>query len=219
MTRRTKLLILVFLVIFLFCSLITTVVLLMRAQLQVTSLSNQLKQYQTQESDAETEVQIDATTAPTATTPAGKIINLYLSKNPTSYTDPTFVVEVERRPGSANPYQFALNELLKGPNTIEQTSGLFLPFSLTGESNCGGADYTLEQNAETINIKFCKTLHEKLPNDGGFDNIEVNAKTRVLIVLTKSFYINGNEKISIRDLNGNCYARDADPTSTLNVCK
>lgn len=103
----------------------------------------------------------------TATSPSGPYpVLVYFSRHPDSDNDPTKVFAVQRQSPTLGVATFAINQLIAGPTAAEQSQGLYtpLPESLTGSSNCGGADFkiTLDHRGTkpetgTATLQFCRT--------------------------------------------------------------
>lgn len=110
-----------------------------------------------------------ATSAPAATnTPSGYPIKVYFSKHPDSDSNVNAVFAVNRISPDLGVAKHALQQLIAGPTPSETGAGYYtdLTASLTGASNCGGADFQLYPNHKgttvsspgTMTIKFCRTI-------------------------------------------------------------
>ena len=102
----------------------------------------------------------------TATVPGGPYpVKVYFSKHPDSDNDPRTVFAVQRQSPTLGVATYAIKQLIAGPSTAERAQGLYtpLPESLTGSSNCGGADFTItldhrgsKAEAGTATLQFCR---------------------------------------------------------------
>jgi uncharacterized membrane protein YciS (DUF1049 family) len=220
MKRNFKLILVVLLIGFLLLTLLTAGIFIIKSLIDINQLRQQI---------SELRVQITPTGGPTTevtpstssnggNVPINNTVTVYFSKNPDSYTDSGTVVGVDRTNTTSSAYVFAVNQLLTGPTAAEQATGLFLPFTLSGASNCGGAGYTLQKTDNNIFLTFCKTLTEKFPPSGGTAGATLQAESRVLNVLSKTLKISGGEQLSIRNADGACYGLGGNGESNLNSC-
>ncbi|HKT38595.1 MAG TPA: hypothetical protein VJR48_09500 [Ktedonobacterales bacterium] len=110
-----------------------------------------------------------ATTAATATSkPAGQAVVVYFSKHPASDNDVNAVFAVNRVSPDLGVAKYSLQQLIAGPTASEKAAGFYtdLTSSLSGSSNCGGADFQLYPDHKgtsvaqsgTMTIKFCRTI-------------------------------------------------------------
>uniref|UniRef100_A0A7C5YYK1 GerMN domain-containing protein n=1 Tax=candidate division CPR3 bacterium TaxID=2268181 RepID=A0A7C5YYK1_UNCC3 len=146
-----------------------------------------------------------------------KIVDVYFSKDPASFDDPGIVVKVQRRTTEEDVYSFAVRQILNGPTDEERIRGYFSPFSLKGSSNCGGYDFKWWKIGKTLKIQICRQIQEVMPPEG-YAGASLKAQQRVLNVLHKTLVYGPIEKLEIRDMNGNCYGKDAD-VDNLNTCE
>lgn len=102
----------------------------------------------------------------------GYAVKVYFSQHPASDNDPTKVFAVARTSPTLGVATYAISQLLAGPTTTEQGAGYYTPWagSLTGASNCGGADFTvtLDHRGPTAapgvaTLQFCRTT--QIPGD------------------------------------------------------
>lgn len=103
----------------------------------------------------------------TATTSSGYQVLVYFSKHPDSDNNVNAVFAVNRVSPDLGVARYSLQQLIAGPTASEQTQGFYtdLTVSLTGSSNCGGADFQLYPDHKgttvsspgTMTVKFCKT--------------------------------------------------------------
>jgi hypothetical protein len=107
------------------------------------------------------------TAIPPTPTATGYPINVYFSKQPDSYNDPTAVFAVRRFSPTSGVATSAIEQLIAGPTTSEKAQGYFTELSgaLTGSSNCGGRDFTITLNMRATHpqtgaatLRFCRTL-------------------------------------------------------------
>lgn len=112
-----------------------------------------------------------ATSAATATaTPSGATggyaVSVYFAQHPASDNDPTKVFAVSRTSPTLGVATYAISQLLAGPSATEQSAGYYTPWagSLTGASNCGGADFTVTLDHRgtvaapgVATLRFCRT--------------------------------------------------------------
>lgn len=105
--------------------------------------------------------------APTATTGSGGYaVKVYFAQHPISDNDPARVFSVNRVSPTLGVATYAIKQLLAGPTSAEASAGYYTPWanSLTGASNCGGADFTvtLDHRGATAapgvaTLQFCRT--------------------------------------------------------------
>lgn len=110
-----------------------------------------------------------ASLAPTATSaPGGTPVLVFFSKHPDSDSNVNAVFAVHRVSPTLGVAKFSLQQLIVGPTASERASGYYtdLTTSLSGASNCGGADFQLYPDHKgatvsspgTMTIKFCRTI-------------------------------------------------------------
>lgn len=109
-----------------------------------------------------------ATTAPAATKASGTPVLVYFSKHPDSDNNVNAVFSVGRVSPDLGVAKFSLQQLIAGPIASEKTAGYYteLTTSLSGASNCGGADFLLYPDHKgattaapgTMTIKFCRSI-------------------------------------------------------------
>ena len=109
-----------------------------------------------------------ATTAPAATKTPGTPVLVYFSKHPDSDNDVNAVFSVGRVSPDLGVAKFSLQQLIAGPLASEKAAGYYtdLTTSLSGSSNCGGADFQLYPDHKgtttaapgTMTIKFCRSM-------------------------------------------------------------
>lgn len=108
-----------------------------------------------------------ATTAAAASnTPSGHPVKVYFSKHPDSDNNVNAVFAVNRVSPDLGVAKFSLQQLIAGPTASEKAAGFYteLTTSLTGASNCGGADFQLYPDHKgttvsspgTMTVKFCR---------------------------------------------------------------
>lgn len=108
--------------------------------------------------------------APTGTTgttgSSGYAVKVYFAQHPISDNDPARVFSVNRVSPTLGVATYAIKQLLAGPTSAEANAGYYTPWanSLTGASNCGGADFTvtLDHRGATAapgvaTLQFCRT--------------------------------------------------------------
>jgi hypothetical protein len=150
-----------------------------------------------------------ATIAPTATTAAsptssggaGIEVKVFFSKNPDSYNNPNAVFAVKRVSPTAGVATYAVQQLIAGPTAAEKGLGYFteLTSSLTGASNCGGADFQITLNTHidthtgtpssqtgTAVLKFCRTTQLAGDLVGPRIKAEVDATLKQFSTITKT---------------------------------
>ncbi|KKR05726.1 MAG: hypothetical protein UT34_C0002G0233 [candidate division WS6 bacterium GW2011_GWF2_39_15] len=149
--------------------------------------------------------QIDNET-PDTEEPNQTTVKIYFSKDPESNDDPTYTVEAKRTTDRKDVGTFALEELIKGPSTAEQSQGIFTQIKLTGESNCG-KDFKLviEDSSDTATVTFCKDLNQ--PGVMSDSRLLTEVKTTLLQFSTI-------KKVIVLNKNGDCVG----DLSGLNTC-
>lgn len=124
-------------------------------------------------------------------------ISVYFSKRPDSDNDPSKVFPVKRVSPDLGVGNFAIAELLKGPNETESANGYFSTANLRSgsTSNCSGKDFTLTINSGTATLKFCRQFdHRGVVADG-------QAESEIKATLKQFGSI---QKIIILNYQGNC---------------
>lgn len=136
-----------------------------------------------------------------------RALRVYFQKFPEATDDYSFVDAVFRTTTRADDTIFVLEEFLKGPTVVEQTTGFkgIEPVSLNGSSNCSGKDFKLDINGTTATFQFCKTT------SGLNDN---TSQVSVPISENVKFYNPEVEKVIILDKDGNCF----NDLSGINAC-
>jgi hypothetical protein len=85
-------------------------------------------------------------------------VKLYFSKHPESDNDPQKTFPVARKTTADDLPTFAIQQLLAGPSTSEEKAGYFVgSITLTGNSDCGSGDFTLNALENTSTLRFCRT--------------------------------------------------------------
>lgn len=131
--------------------------------------------------------------SPTAT--AGGIpVKVYFSKHPESDSNVNAVFSVNRLSPSVAVGTYAIQQLIVGPSGAEQAAGFFteLGGSLTGTSNCGGADfqYTIDNASHTGTLRFCRTTQLAGDLVGARIKAEINATLTQFPNVTKVVILN-----------------------------
>jgi hypothetical protein len=102
-----------------------------------------------------------------STSSASHPVQVYFSKHPDSDGNPASVFPVARVSPDLDVATYAVSQLVAGPTAAEAAQGYFtpLPATLTGPSDCGGADFhiTLDVRGATIapgtaTLRFCRAL-------------------------------------------------------------
>jgi hypothetical protein len=115
---------------------------------------------------------------------------------PVTSSNFTDVRAVWRTTSSSNLAQFAIEQLIAGPNSAEkQRRGLMPVIRMSGSSNCG-RDFTLSMDKGLARLKFCKQVVS-----GGIGD-DARAKSSINATL-KQFYT--VKDVIILDRNGNCF--------------
>jgi hypothetical protein len=150
-------------------------------------------------------------------TPTGTPVKIYFYKSPIKPNqDTNEIYSVDRYTLETNLIPFAIKEYFKGPTADEATAGYINPYTLTGDSNCGGSSYKFSYNMPTLKLTICKQI-EPTPEsgDGGsYAGSGLKAMSRVLKVITTSLKVGGITKVEVYDKTGACYA----PETGLNSC-
>lgn len=126
----------------------------------------------------------------------GYNVYVYFSQHPDSDSDPSKVVALLRTSGDSGVATYAIQELLKGPNSTEATEGFFRTAALRpGPSNCGGPDFKLAISHEVATLQFCRK----------FDHLGVmsdaQAESQIKATLTQFASV---KKVIILSTTGNC---------------
>jgi hypothetical protein len=149
--------------------------------------------------------------------PVGTPIKIYFYKSPIKPNqDTNEIYSVDRYTTETNLIPVAIKEYFKGPSADDIAAGYIVPYSLTGNSNCGGSNYKFSYNMPTLKVTICKEI-EPTPESGDGGNYagsSLKAVSRVLKVITTSLKVGGITKVEVYDKNNVCYA----PDSGLNGC-
>lgn len=126
-----------------------------------------------------------------------KAYQLYFSKAPENINDFGYVESIPIITDRTDVATFLVEELIKGPTDFEKNQG-FQPISvgLTGESNCGGKDFSLNIEHIYAIFRFCKDTTNL--NDMRNPDFTVALEK----TLTQFDTINS---VIILDKNGNCW--------------
>lgn len=158
-------------------------------------------------SPSSTSTATSAPTSPAATnTPTSYPVKVYFSKHPDSDNDVNAVFAVNRVSPTLGVAQFALQQLIAGPTASETAAGYYteLTASLTGSSNCGGADFQLFPDHKgttvsapgTMTIKFCRAT--QLAGD--------LTGSRIVVEITKTMLQFSNiHSVVILNSSGDCF--------------
>jgi len=97
---------------------------------------------------------------------SGYAVKVYFAQHPMSDNDPARVFSVNRVSPTLGVATYAIKQLLAGPTSAEANAGYYTPWanSLTGASNCGGADFTVTLDHRgasaapgVATLQFCRT--------------------------------------------------------------
>lgn len=91
-------------------------------------------------------------------TPPQNRVKVFFSNPEKGQGDLGYVEPVWRRTDSVAVGAFALSELIKGPTSQEQDSGLESALSLTGNSTCGGDDFQLAIEDKIAKLQLCREV-------------------------------------------------------------
>jgi spore germination protein GerM len=99
-----------------------------------------------------------ATAVPPTPTAAGYAVKVFFSRHPDTDSNVNAVFPVNRVSPTLGVGTYAIQQLIAGPTAAEATAGYFteLTASLSGASNCGGADFTYTISGNVGTLKFCK---------------------------------------------------------------
>jgi hypothetical protein len=152
-----------------------------------------------------------ATATPTTSAPAATAttssssgsgpyaVKVYFSRHPDSDNDPNKVFSVMRSSPTLMVATYAIQQLIAGPSASEVSAGYYteLTGSLSGASNCGGADFVITLNHRgptpqtgTATLKFCRTTSLAGDLTGGRISAEISAiltqfpSTQHVVILT-----------------------------------
>ncbi len=139
-----------------------------------------------------------------------KQVYIYFA-NPAESTDFETLVKTKRETANDDLYSFAVDELIKGPNDKEKDLGYIPTFILSGESNCGDNNYTIEIHGNVINVKFCKDIYfQQNPGlEGAWAGISLAGERRAYKAIESTLIFNGINKVIVKDKYGACYAYSA----------
>lgn len=100
-------------------------------------------------------------TATAAAPPSGIPIVVKFSKHPASDSDPSLVFDVPRVSPNTGVARYAIEQLLAGPNTVEDANGFFstwTDFTYSGPSDCVGEPFEVTLVSGTITVRFCTAV-------------------------------------------------------------
>ena len=141
-----------------------------------------------------------ATTATTASSGGPYPVKVFFSRHPQTDSNVNAVFAVQRQSPTLGVATFAIQQLIAGPTTSESSQGYFteLPASLTGASNCGGADFVITLNHKgatpvpgTATLQFCRATQLAGDLTGARIAAEITAtltqfpSTQHVVILTK----------------------------------
>lgn len=134
-------------------------------------------------------------------------VSVFFSKRPDSDNDPGKVFAVARTSPDLGVGTFAISELLKGPTETEKAQGYFTTVRVrSGESNCGGEDFTLMIENGTATLRFCRQFdHLGVVADGQAES-ELKATLKQFSTVQKVVILNRDNNCEF-DLSG------------MNLCK
>lgn len=88
-------------------------------------------------------------------------IKIFLLKGVQDSKNTSTTYALERLTDRQDILYFALEQLVKGPTSIESDQGFISPIELSGISNCGGGDFNLLLLDGIFTVKMCKLLSSK----------------------------------------------------------
>lgn len=99
-------------------------------------------------------------TASTTETSADKetTVKVYFSKTPDSENDFDLAFDVDRSTDRSDISTFAIEQLIAGPTTQEQSKKYYTPLELSGDSNCSQKDFLLNLKDTVAALKFCRDI-------------------------------------------------------------
>jgi hypothetical protein len=154
----------------------------------------------------------NTSTSPAAsptTTSGGYVVNVYFSRHPDSDNDVAAVFPVMRVSPTPGVGTFAMQQLIAGPTSAEMAAGYYseLGGSLSGTSNCGGADfqYSIDNATHTGTLRFCRQTMLAGDLVGGRIKAEINATLKQFSNVTKVVILNST---------GHCF----DDLSGMDAC-
>jgi hypothetical protein len=118
-------------------------------------------------------------------------LKVFFSKNPESNNNFSFTQVATRTTDRKDTAAFVIEQLIAGPTADESAAGLATPLRLSGNSNCGEKDFSLDITSKVATLRFCKQIVANGIGDDGriksvitetlkqFTNIEI------VIILTK----------------------------------
>jgi flagellar basal body-associated protein FliL len=163
------------------------------------------------------------TATPTPTSSGPRKVNVYYSQgeNPTnpsssnSLKTPGYSVYRIFTSSRGDIENFVMEKTIAGPSDADKSAYYwFNPITLTGESNCGGKDFTLTNNTTTnrITVQFCKAVTTAgVGDDARITTVIKNGLNPLLSVDAAA----PAGKVIILTQDGNCLGDQ----SGKNVCK
>ncbi|HIK15715.1 MAG TPA: GerMN domain-containing protein [Leptolyngbyaceae cyanobacterium M33_DOE_097] len=129
-----------------------------------------------------------------AAAPRAQRVKVFLPKYPEQNNNLSYVAPVWRQAQTPSVAQFAVSQVIAGPNAQEKRAGFTAPIQLRGASSCG-KDFTLAIAANKATLRFCR---EVLSAGIGDD-------ARILSSLTATLKQFPNVRsVAILDRNGDC---------------
>jgi hypothetical protein len=132
-------------------------------------------------------------------------VKVFFIKKSEIAPNPISLSFVERLTNRKDVVTFVIDELIKGPNTTEQSQKIYTPIVLSGSSNCGNGDFSTIVSGDKITIKFCKAL-----TTSNAENVNIK---EVLETTLKQF--SGIQKVVILNSNNTCFG----DTTGQDLCK
>jgi hypothetical protein len=132
-------------------------------------------------------------------------IKVFFIKKSEIAPNPINLSFVERTTDRKDIVTFAIDELIKGPNTSEQSQKIYSPIVLSGMSNCGNGDFSAIVLDDKATIKFCKAVTTS--------NAENTNIKEVIESTLKQF--SSIQKVVILNSNNTCFG----DTTGQDLCK
>lgn len=148
------------------------------------------------------------------TTSAGYAVQVFFSKHPDSDNDVNAVFAVGRTSPTLGVATYAVQQLIAGPTAAEAAAGYYTPLtaSLSGPSDCGGADFTITLDhkgttpeAGTATMRFCRATSLAGDLTGARISAEITATLKQFPNI---------HKVVILTRDGGCF----DDLSGMNAC-
>lgn len=145
-------------------------------------------------------------------TPIGTSLQIFFG-NPSTESDYDNLVAVIRPTTTtgADQFSFVISQILAGPTTEEQATGLTGVMTLSGVSTCGTSSYQYSRSGSALTLKFCKVINfvQNTGTGGSYAGMSLAANARVYQALSQSLKLDGVTTVVVKQSDNTCFAKDS----------